>query len=66
MDTLTGFENIALSLSINNVAGEKIRDKVLDMMTETIIKATEYWLKEGCQETPETIVGYIKKLSDCR
>jgi len=31
LDTLTGFENIALSLSINNVAGEKIRDKVLDM-----------------------------------
>lgn len=31
LDTLTGFENIALSLSINNVAGEKIRNRVIDM-----------------------------------
>jgi AcrR family transcriptional regulator len=37
-----------------------------DMVKETIIKATEYWLKNGCQETPETIVDYIKKLSGCR
>jgi len=31
LDTLTGFENIALSLSINNVAGERIRNRVIDM-----------------------------------
>lgn len=37
-----------------------------DMMTETIVKATEYWLNDGCKETPETIVGYVKKLSGCR
>jgi len=37
-----------------------------DMMTETIIKATEYWLKDGCKETPETIVEYVKKLSGCQ
>lgn len=37
-----------------------------DMMTETIIKATEYWLNDGCKETPETIVGYVKKMSGCR
>jgi putative ABC transport system ATP-binding protein len=31
LDTLTGFENIALTLSINGIAGETIKSKVADM-----------------------------------
>ena len=41
-------------------------DLSFSAMTETIILASEYWLRNDCKESPEQIVSYIKELSACK
>jgi len=51
LDTLTGFENIALTLSINGVAGEEIKGRVVDMASllhvEGILEKYPYEMSGG-------------------